>query len=93
MEKAQDQRNLIAQSFPSVLCGLPAIGMDRFGGIIGIQGLCFVGKDARGFLSVALRGGLGNRCPQETIFRRSGRDGDALPFHPTVLFIGHEVRG
>jgi hypothetical protein len=50
MEKAQDHRDPRKQSFPSVLSGLPAISIDGFWGIIGIQGLRFTGKHAIGVL-------------------------------------------
>jgi hypothetical protein len=56
MEKTQHHRDLIAQSFPRVLRGLPAIGLDGFWAIIGIDRLRFVGKDPIGLLSVRLRG-------------------------------------
>ena len=50
MEKAQDHRDPRKQSFPSVLRGLPAIRIDGFRGMIGIQGLRFPGKHAIGVL-------------------------------------------
>jgi hypothetical protein len=91
MEKTQDHRDLIAQRLPSIVSGWPAIGMNGFRGIIGIDSLGFAGQDARGFLYVILRGRLSNRCPQEAVFRRCGGDGNAFPLQPTVMFIGDEV--
>jgi hypothetical protein len=50
MEKAQDHRDLIKQSLPSILRGWPAIGIDGFRSLIGIHSLGFVGKDTIGWL-------------------------------------------
>ena len=56
MEKTPDDRHGGAPRLPSALRGLPAIGMDGLGRIIGIQGPSFAGKHARRFFQGCLRG-------------------------------------
>ena len=93
MEKTPDHRDLVEQSLPRILSGLPAISIDRFWGIIGLQGLGFAGKDAVGVLSIDLGSGHGHRCPQDAVVRRSRGDVNAFTFQPAMLFIGDEVLG
>jgi hypothetical protein len=50
MEKTPDHGDLVEQSFPCILSGWPAIGIDGIRGIIGIDRWGFAGKDTIGFL-------------------------------------------
>jgi len=50
METTPHHRDRVDQSFPCLLSGWPAIGIDRIRGIIGIASLGFAGKDTIGFL-------------------------------------------
>jgi hypothetical protein len=54
VEKTPEHRDGVEPGLPSILCGLPTIGVDRFWGIIGLEGLGFAGQDAVGLLSIDL---------------------------------------
>ncbi len=93
MEKTQDERHGWKQGLPRPLCRLPTIGIDGVRGIMRVERLGLLSKDALGCFQISLSSRWGNRCPQNTVLTRRRGDIDALAFQPTMLFIGDQIRG
>ncbi len=93
MEKTQDERHVFKQGFPGPLRGLPTVSIHALRGIIRIDRLGFLGKDAIGLFQVGLPSRFGNRCPENTLLPRRGGDINPLAVQPTMLFVSHQIGG